>query len=46
MRLLDGKTSHNFLSEYPHLRKTCRERHFWARVCFCRSSGNATDEAV
>ncbi|MGR0481641.1 MAG: transposase [Candidatus Electronema sp. V4] len=46
VRLLEGKTSHNLLSEYPHLRKTCRGRHFGAPSCFCRSSGNATDEAV
>lgn len=41
-----GKTSHKLLSEYPHLRKTCWGRHFWARGYFCCSSGNVTDEVI
>ena len=43
---LKGKTSHKLLSEYPHLRKTCRGRHFWARGYFCCSSGKVTDEVI
>ena len=41
-----GKTSHKLLSEYPHLRKTCWGRHFWAQGYFCCSSGNVTDEVI
>ena len=43
---LKGKTSHKLLSGHPHLRKTCRGRHFWARGCFCCGGGNVTDEVV
>ncbi|MGR0482609.1 MAG: transposase [Candidatus Electronema sp. V4] len=46
VRLIEGKTSHNLLSEYPHFWKTCRGRHFWARVCFCRSSGNELSSSI
>ncbi|MGX9726517.1 MAG: transposase [Candidatus Electronema sp. VV] len=46
-RRLKGKASHKLLSGCPHLRKTCRGRHFWARGCFSAAAAEkVTDEAV
>ena len=41
-----GKSSYKLLHEFPHLRRSCWGRHFWARGYFCRSSGNVTDEVI
>ena len=43
---LKGKTAHQLLAEYPHLKKQFWGRHLWARGYFCCSSGNVTDEAI
>ena len=46
MQCLKGRTAHHLLAEFPHLKKQFWGRHLWARACFCRSSGNVTDDVI
>ena len=43
---LKGKTAHELMAEFPHVKKQFWRRHLWARGYFCCSSGNVTDEIV
>jgi putative transposase len=43
---LKGKTSHELLAEFSHMRKAFWGRHVWARGYFCCSRGNVTDEVI
>jgi len=46
VRRMKGRPSHRVQREFPDLRKRCWGRHFWARGCFCTTSGNVTDEIM
>src|SRR5580693_8302712 len=46
LQWLKGKTAHQLMAEYPHLKKQFWGRHLWARGYFCCSSGNVTDEVI
>ena len=39
MRRVKGRTSRKIFEEFPHVRKRCWGRHFWARGYFCVTSG-------
>ena len=43
---LKGISSRVLLQEFPHLRKQCWGRHYWARGYLAVSSGSLTDEMV
>src|SRR5450432_2638820 len=46
MQWLKGRTAHQLLAEFPHLKKQFWGRHLWARGYFCCSSGNVTDDVI
>ncbi len=46
MQWLKGIRSRVILSEFGHLKKQFRGRHFWARGYLAVSSGNLTDEMI
>jgi len=46
VRRMKGRPSHRVQREFPDLRKRYWGRHFWARGCFCPTSGNVTDEIM
>lgn len=43
---LKGISSRVILQEFPHIRRRCWGRHFWARGYLAVSSGTVTDEAI
>jgi putative transposase len=42
MRRVKGRTSRKIFEEFPHVRRRCRGRHFWARGYFCVTAGELT----
>ena len=46
LQWLKGKTAHQLMAEFPHIKKQFWGRHLWARGYFCCSSGNVTDEVI
>jgi putative transposase len=46
VRRVKGRSSHRVQIEFPDLRKRSWGRHFWARGCFCTTSGNLTDDVI
>ena len=46
VQYIKGKSSRKLQQEYPSLRKRYWGQHFWARGCFCASSGTITDDMI
>ncbi|MDP2100106.1 MAG: IS200/IS605 family transposase, partial [Methylobacter sp.] len=46
MRRIKGNTANRLFEEFPHLKKRYWGRHFWARVYFCATVGQMTEEMI
>ena len=46
VRRMKGRSSHKVQREFPALKKRYWGRHFWARGCFCTTSGHVTDDII
>jgi len=46
LQWLKGKTAHQVMLEFPHIKKHYWGQHMWARGYFCCSTGNVTDEII
>ena len=46
MRRIKGRSATKLFEEFPGLKKRYWGRHFWARVYFCVTSGQVTDEMI
>lgn len=46
IRRIKGRNSTKSFAAFSPLHKRLCGRHFWARGCFCASSGNVTDEII
>ena len=46
MRRVKGRSSRKIQQEFPEIRKRYWGQRFWARGCFCTTSGNVTDDII
>lgn len=46
MRRIKGRASIKIFDEFPHIKKRCWGRHFWARRYFCITAGELTKEMI
>ena len=46
MRRIKGQSASKLFKEFPHLKKRCWGRHFWARRYFCATVGQMTEEMI
>ena len=46
MRLVKGRTSKKIFEEFPHVKRRCWGRHFWARGYFCMTAGELTRSMI
>jgi len=46
MRRVKGRSSSKLFERFPELKRRYWGRHFWARGCFCVTSGELTEEMI
>ena len=46
IRRVKGCTSRKIQQEYPEIKKRYWGKRFWARGCFCTTSGNVTNDVI